>query len=184
MPDGTYQPIPKPARPRRRSSAERRAADAQLAIPKGDAIRVTDDAVLIWARTLGCCEWCGRVGPTEASHTHSRGAGGADSHENVTALGTATTCPCHGRHHTGHEPTADQLLATADRRERHGRAYARQLAERCPAVLLFHPRRPPPPPRRAAGGTPRPDRATSPSCSGPSGSPATDGRPCTGSDAP
>jgi hypothetical protein len=141
VPTPGFHPISKTARPRRRSNAARRAADAELAIPKG--IRVTDDAVLDFARTLGCCEWCGRIGPTEPSHAHSRGAGGGDTYENVTA----TDRLCHDSHHAGHEPTTDQLLATADRRERWGRAYARTLAEKFPAVLLFHPamRLPPPP---------------------------------------
>ncbi len=151
---GYVDPIPRCPPRRRRSNADRRAADAELAIPKGDAIRVVDDAVLAWARTLGVCEWCGRVGPTEPSHTHSRGAGGPDSYDNVTALGIASTCQCHRKHHNGFEPTTKQLLATAARRERLGRACAAVVAMKCPAawVLSDDPavRRPPgtPPPLR------------------------------------
>ncbi len=137
MPTPGFEPIPKPGRRPRRSNDERRAADADLAIPKGDAIRVVDEAVLEWARTLGRCEWCAAVGQTEASHTKSRGAGGSDSYLNVVALGSASTCPCHGNHHQGRQPTHDQLLATAERREGVGRAVATRLARRSPAMLAF-----------------------------------------------
>ena len=140
MPTPGFLPIDKPARRPRRSNADRRAADADLAIPKG-CIRVADDAVLVWARTLGICEWCGRPGPTDPSHSRSRGAGGPDRHANVTSLCRR----CHDLHHDGHEPTTEQLLATAARRERLGRARAAALAAACPAAWVLS--TPPTPPR-------------------------------------
>ena len=124
MPTGDFLPIVTP-RHRRRSNAETR-----VLIP---GARVVDPAVLQWARDLGICEWCGTPCGPDPSHAKSVGSGGDDSFENVSA-----SCRrCHDSHHQGHEPTTDQLLMTAARREQFGRARAAFLALRSPAMWQF-----------------------------------------------
>ena len=123
-----FDPIDKPKRPRRRTAAD----NQQLAIPK-PGVRIIEEAVLEWCRSLGICEWCGQPGPTEPSHSESVGAGGPDSYANLTGLCRR----CHDSHHQGHEPTTAQLLQTAARREQYGRERADSLARHSPAMLRF-----------------------------------------------
>lgn len=80
MPDGTFQPIDKPIRHKRRSYAD----NQQLAQPKPD-VRLRDDAVLEWARKLGRCEICGKPRKTMPCHAKTRGSGGADTIGNIVA---------------------------------------------------------------------------------------------------
>lgn len=61
------------------------------------------------------CEFCGRHSSTglDPAHIWSRGAGRVDVKENLVSL-----CrECHTRSHAGHEPTREQLLAIAAKRE-------------------------------------------------------------------
>ncbi|HLL88533.1 MAG TPA: hypothetical protein VK324_04465 [Tepidisphaeraceae bacterium] len=83
MPDGTFRWIEKPG------------------------VRRRDRAVMANVERRWCF-WCGRYDrPVHGAHAKSRGAGGHDDEENVFGLCDV----CHGSHHNGKSPTADQLRA-------------------------------------------------------------------------
>lgn len=78
--------------------------------PLDKPVRVRD-AKLLAATERRWCFWCGRYDrPVHAAHLKSRGAGGGDTKQNVVGLCDV----CHGNHHNGRGPSADQLRAKLD----------------------------------------------------------------------
>lgn len=81
---------------------------------------IKDAKLLKEFRTPGPCEWCGVwCAKREPAHIFSVGAGRLDIRENLVALGSTPNfcCPCHTLSHNGKEPTREQLLEIAGKRE-------------------------------------------------------------------
>lgn len=87
---------------------------------------IRDEVVLRSFRGPGPCAWCGVQAHTrEAAHVVAKGMGGRplDVRINLVSLGIGgwvgvrAVCNCHAQSHAGHEPTSEQLLEIAARRE-------------------------------------------------------------------
>lgn len=74
-------------------------------------MRITNEAVLQLFR--GYCEWCHVRGPSDAHHVLSKGAGRIDAIWNCVGLCRVD----HSKHHSGGEPTRQQLLTLVAKRE-------------------------------------------------------------------
>ncbi len=71
-----------------------------------------DENALETCRSRRRCEVCGRVGPVEAHHILSKGAGRVDIDENLIALDSS----CHSAHHFGGVPATAYLLEQVSER--------------------------------------------------------------------
>lgn len=76
-------------------------------------MRVIDRDLLKRFAQAPRCEFCHRAGPVDGAHIYSRGAGRVDIAENLCSL---CRC-CHSLSHNGQEPTREQLLEIAAKRE-------------------------------------------------------------------
>lgn len=85
-------------------------------------MKIIDDLLLASFRGAGNCEACGRFNTCrEAAHILGRGQEGCrriDHRWNLVSLGWGFGCACHARHHNGDHPTAEDLWAIVDKREK------------------------------------------------------------------
>jgi hypothetical protein len=70
-----------------------------VAKPATRSVEETHARALVWARALGSCEGCGRVGPLDWSHRKARSQGGAWCPSNGLAM-------CRDEHRWCHENPA------------------------------------------------------------------------------
>ena len=86
-------------------------------VPKGPVKPTRATLALLFARSGGVCEFCGRQPATEVHHRKFRSRGGGHNIENLLHLcGWGNHTGCHGLAHSGEPPAGLAVHAWEDER--------------------------------------------------------------------